>query len=66
MRRAFLMTGHNKKTGLPEHPSPMTSPRTPFFCVVKVSDMNATRERSAMGMVVASQVALLPNPELDI
>ena len=37
-RRMRACTG--QRTGSPLHAKPMTSPRTPFFCVVKVSDAN--------------------------
>jgi hypothetical protein len=51
MRRVNAKTGQN--TGLPDRPSPITSPRTPFFWVVNVSATKVTRDRSSSGMVVA-------------
>jgi hypothetical protein len=53
MRCVHATTGHS--TGTPERPRPITSPWTPFFCVVKVSAMNVTRWRSGIVIVVAKK-----------
>jgi hypothetical protein len=51
MRRVSApMTGQN--AGLPDRPSPITSPHVPFFCVVKVSATNVMRDKSSRGMSV--------------
>jgi hypothetical protein len=44
-----------QRTGLPDRPSPITSPRTPFFWVVKVSATKVTRGKSSSGMLVAKR-----------
>ena len=40
-------TGH--KYGSPEQARPITSPRTPFFCVVKVKEAKRARRSSHSG-----------------
>jgi hypothetical protein len=52
MRRTRQRTGHN--SGLPLRPRPMTSPQTPFFCVVKVREAKVPDHRDCSPAVAGS------------